>query len=118
MSNKRKLVRWHELTKEQQSNFGNGCGPRGLNWLIYDWVFLSSCRRHDFAYGRGGNELDRWHADWMFYRNMLVNAWAQGCVGCGIWYSLMATLYYLAVMLFGWMGFDYGTPKTKEEIFK
>lgn len=68
-------IRWADLTSSQQAEFGNGCGPDWLpRWmarLLFGWFFEASCRRHDFAYTRGGDDKDRLAADRGFFKAML-----------------------------------------------
>ena len=111
MTNK-SLVRWAHLTASQQKTYGNGCGPGGfLGPLICEWTFNASCRRHDLAYGRGGTESDRRRADWLFYKNMRNDA-AMHAMPRRICYNIIALVYFCAVFLFGWYGFDYGPAKS------
>lgn len=88
----------------------NGCGP---NWLpkkvkdlLFNWFYESPCDDHDKAYRKGGNELDRWRADFVFLRSMLLNLFNIHPIAFPI-AAVQALVFYLLVMLFGWTRFTY-----------
>lgn len=104
-------IRWADLTPQQQAEFGNGCGPDWLpRWLVkllFGWLFEASCRRHDFAYSRGGDETDRRESDRGFFKAM------QRDIQRLHWSLRLPALieaqgFYLLVRAFGWWQFDYG----------
>ena len=107
------LARWHDLTPQQQVNFGNGCGPvwlpAFLTTFLFAWFFTASCRRHDFAYVRGGNEADRKVADVGFLTAMLADV-AMAAVVYQPFLGLLAWVFYALVRLFGRHRFRYGRP--------
>lgn len=114
-----KKVRWDELTEEQQKAYGNGCGPAWLpKWLkklLFGWFFEASCKRHDFAYSRGGDEADRHEADYGFMRAMLDD------VARLPWYLQLpayieAWCFFVIVRVFGSLAFDYGEYKQLRDI--
>lgn len=104
-------VRWAELSELQQKTFGNGCGPEWFpQWLInllFGWFFEASCRRHDFAYSRGGDSVDRKAADKGFLKAMLRDA--ERLTGVERFLAHKVSIaFYLFVRVFGWMAFEYG----------
>ncbi len=106
-----KKLRWEQLTDWQKADFGNGCGPHWLPaWLVkllFGWFFEASCRRHDFAYSRGGDEADRREADRGFFKAMLRDVkrlhWSLRLPAL-----IEAGVFYLLVWVFGRWQFDYG----------
>lgn len=107
-------TRWSDLTEEQQQKYGNGCGPQWLPesiaGFLFGWLFDASCRRHDFAYDRGGLESDRLKADNGFFKAMLSDA--TRLTGSKLLVAILLTgLFYLLVRIFGWMAFNYGPYK-------
>ena len=119
-----KKVDWAELTAQQQSVFGNGCGPRlfspAVNRFVtrrlWGWLFDASCRRHDFAYARGGSKLDRRSADRGFYRALRADAHRLSARAGRVAASIFAWLYYIGVRLFGRFSFYYGPYRSKAEL--
>lgn len=112
---------FHDLTPAQQAIFGNGVGPvwmsnraRGLITKTASWFFKdASWRHHDFGYSVGYSLVHRRLYDRKFYRAMLRDALSQPAL---IWpiaapvAILIATLFFIAVRLFGGFGsFYYGT---------
>lgn len=87
----------------------NGCGPAWLGGWVPDGPdrqWLCPCNTHDTDYYKGGSELDRWRADWRLLTSCLKRlrfvAWYKRPFGV-IW----ALYYYIMVLLFGWMQFNY-----------
>ncbi len=113
------LARWHDLTPQQQANFGNGCGPAWLpafiTNFIFGWFFSASCRRHDFAYGRGGNEADRKVADVGFLTAMLGDV-ARAAVFYKPFLWLLAWVFYALVRWFGIHRFNHGLPLSLADV--
>jgi len=107
------LARWHDLTPQQQAHFGNGCGPAWLpdvlTTFIFSWFFTASCRRHDFAYTRGGHEAARKMADMGFLKAMLADV-AMAAVVYRPFLWLLAWVFYALVHVFGKHRFNYGEP--------
>lgn len=109
------MLRYHQLTPEQQEAITNGCGPKG-GWLDPpDWFFEASCDWHDFAYWRGGTEDDRLKADWGFYQAMIRDTRRAP------WYlrptlRFQAWLYYTAVRLFARSQFHYGEMRGLDDL--
>jgi len=115
--------RWADLTATEQVEFGNGCGPSFFPaWLIallFGWFFETSCRRHDFAYARGGSKADRKKVDQGFYKAMLRDAVRlddNGELVKAIVAILMARLFYVLVRGFGWLLFNYGPYRSLAEL--
>lgn len=87
----------------------NGCGPAWLGEWVPDGPdgeFLCPCNKHDQRYDLGGSELTRWHADLVFFWDMIERS-------CYLpWYKILlgfacAALYFLLVLLGGWRSFNY-----------
>ena len=121
MSCQCKPVRWAELSESEKNAFGNGCGPAWFpDWLVnllFGWFFEASCRRHDFAYSRGGSPSDRKAADKGFFKAMLRDA--KRLSGYQRWLaSVVAVVFYLLVRLFGWLAFKYGPYLTLSMIYE
>jgi hypothetical protein len=112
-------VSWHELTREEQRQFGNGCGPI-KKVLLHppQLVFQASCRRHDFYYSRGGTRIDRKKADQSFLQMLVKNALEQEPFHMALFYYLIALIYGAVVRAFGWTAFAYKPYLTKEKILE
>ncbi|AUZ85778.1 hypothetical protein [Methylophaga nitratireducenticrescens] len=122
-------VRWSQLTPQQQATFGNGCGPRWLpKWFnrilhhyLFGWLFEASCRRHDFAYARGGTEVNRKLSNKRYFEAMIRDAKRLADdkkYGRHLAATLMALTYYGFVTLFGRFSFNYGYYLTLNAILK
>lgn len=89
---------------------GNGCGPswmpKFIKALLFNWFFEASCNKHDIGYTLGGNEFRRWYCDYRFFVAMLHDV-----CRVRVQYKLLALVtavsFYVTVMLFGWMQFNY-----------
>ena len=110
---------YSSLSPEQKSKVCNGIGPgwfpewlRNLITETMSWFFddASWCH-HDFGYLLGFTEGYRWLYDWKFLKAMCRDAVFQKNWK---WKTtapvalLLSVFFYLAVMLFGWIGFHYG----------
>lgn len=134
------LVRWSDLTPDQQGSIGNGCGPslmpralkkvmpgvitkavewveKAIKWALFDWFHSASCDRHDFAHRRGGTEKHRRISDDGFRAAMKVDANRMRGIR-RIIAKAQASIYYRLVRWFGWMFFHYGSPRSISEILK
>ncbi|MBL4574606.1 MAG: hypothetical protein JKY51_00715 [Opitutaceae bacterium] len=117
------MLRWDDLTPLQKAQFGNGCGPaffpEYLTQFLFGWFFDASCRRHDFAYARGGSRSDRKADDIGFYKAMLRDAIlatrGNGFKERGL--CAVAWVFYKLVRGFGWLRFSYGPYKTHADLF-
>ena len=112
-----KKLLFSHLTQKQLTAFQSDC--TGMRELLSDnnsfRLSLSlSCKRHDFAYQRGGSWKDRQHADKQFYRDSLQVT--KKVVNSIYVYKSCALVFYCAVRLVGWRYFNYGPYKTFEEI--
>jgi len=95
----------------------NGCGGKG-GWLNPpDFNFEASCNWHDFNYWKGGTEMDRMHYDFGFYEAMLRDLKRSPWYNVPI-HFLLATIYYMAVRLFGKKYFYYGEKRTRKDIYE
>lgn len=112
---------WSRLTLREQNRVNNGCGP---SWLpkkakkfiqekVFGWFFHARCGHHDWGYIVGGNELRRISCDMKFGAAVAKDA-LRALVNalCAV---TLAPLFFLAVLLFGWLAFNYAGPLTKEE---
>lgn len=104
-------ARWRQLNLAQKKTFGNGCGPkwfpRWLTRLCFGWLFKASCRRHDFAYARGGNRADRKAADIGFKNGMAQDVEKYRGLK-KILANIVAAVFYRLVRLLGLFVFTYG----------
>lgn len=103
---------FQNLTPEQQSVYGNGCGVRGFN--VPDFVFTASCRHHDFNFERGSGTW--WKAPY-YYTKANWDFFALMWSDCYLWYHyIIAVIYFVVVMLVSWPWFTVGRWRTMEEI--
>lgn len=111
-------VRWSDLTLEQQMNFDCSCGFKKY-FAIPQFIFKASCCQHDLYYRRGGDIFDKAFADVMFYAYMLEDIVdLDRSFFVKAFYFKMATLYFLAVTLFGCFAFTWGRYRTIDEILQ
>jgi len=91
----------------------NGCGGKGARIKAPNFIFEASCNKHDELYEKGGKEVDRFIADFLFwwYMNKDVNLFAKK-----YWYVyplsyllgfMWAALYCIAVRIGGKKYFNY-----------
>lgn len=105
-----RLASLHNMPNDYKSN---GCGADKARFdFVPDTIFglsiVEACRRHDYAYERGGNTLDKSKADNEFLDNMLIiiNNYKK-------WYyphwlaRHRAMTYYDAVVRAGAVAFNY-----------
>lgn len=117
-------VTWDSLSLcEQMSCCTGSCGIELFGVIKYtpDFVFRSACCRHDFGYLRGGDETVRKLVDRNFKEEIRKLAGNDEVTGEPRtsekwWYKRWAELYADAVVRWGWMRFDYGPMKTKEQL--
>jgi hypothetical protein len=122
MAYQNKPAKWEDLTPTEQKQLGNGCGlkwfPTWLKHIMFGWFFETSCRRHDFAYIRGGSRLDRFLADRGLYKSMkkdasrFTNRWVH------LYTKTLSFVYYYAVRVFGIFIFNYGPYLTIKTILE
>ena len=108
-------IHWSDLTKKEQENYGDGCGALAKGFKVPDFIFRASCIQHDFNYARGGWPWHKAQADVWFYWAMLQDAWDYPKLEAFI-YSVLATLYFIVVLIVSWPFFTYGAWRSKEEI--
>lgn len=78
------------------------CGPGKSAFLIPDFIFTSSCLKHDNYYKKGGGIIEKVMADTFFYAYMLEDISKAGySFSRRMFYFLMATLYFIFVMTVG-----------------
>lgn len=109
-------MKYAELAPEDLAKITNGCGRKGGYLDPPDWIFTASCDHHDYHYWVGGNEYDRWEADWKFYHAMLQDAYDKGNFITRYWYYFLAWTYYQAVRKFGRVAFHYGRKRTRADL--
>lgn len=109
-------MKFADLNDEEISLISNGCGRKGGYLNPPDWIFTASCDHHDFHYWVGGNEYDRWKADWKFYMAMRQDAHDKGNFFTRPFYFLLAWAYYQAVRKFGRVAFHYGRKRTRADL--
>lgn len=106
---------FHDLTPEQQAQFGNGVGPywlpdrlRQMITKTASWFFKdASWRHHDFGYAVGGDRWDRARCDWKFLIAMLRDALSHPLIWSPIAAPtalLMSLVLFLAVRIGGQFG--------------
>lgn len=106
------------LTDEQIAFIANGCGGKGGLIKPPDFLFLASCKKHDFYYWRGCSEKLRKIYDGKFYKFMLED------IANARWYlkphyHVWAYAYYKFVRLGGKKYFYYGLKmKTIADLHK
>ena len=108
--------KWDDLSQEEQESCGyGGCGISlfGCIKIIPDFVFKKACWRHDFGYLRGGSEHVRNLIDANFAEEVRKLALEYGRLNA---YRYWAELYAGAVKKIGYMAWDYGPMKTKDQI--
>jgi len=103
-------IRFKDLTDHQRMVICNGCGPKGGIVPVPEFLFHASCDHHDFNYFIGGHRLQRKKADLQFYREMIRDA------GGDRYYRFWAKCYYMAVRLFGWTCFHWGTQRDLNDL--
>ena len=94
----------------------NGVGSSQLNIKIKSYIFNGPSKPHDFEYWVRGNEIDRLKADINFFKNCLkvlrLATWYKKPI-----YLLMSIFYFIILILFGWLTYEYGTRcETFEEL--
>jgi len=111
----KKPVSWSELTAAEKKTIEKGgfCGAKFL--LIPQFIFKASCSQHDFYYSRGGNFSDLCRANLWFYSAMLDDCARYNFIKM-FFFFLVATVYFLAVSIFGVFFFRFGKYKTKRQI--
>ena len=110
------MLKYSQLTCEQQMTIGNGCGGGKSALFIPDFVFYADCNQHDFYYWRGGSLKDKIVADSWFYYYMVKDLGMEDCIFKKVFYFLMATIYYIMVLVFGCFFFNWGNQKTLTDL--
>ena len=115
-------LRYVDLTEPEKTAIVNGCGPKGGNIPVPEFIFTASCDHHDFNYWLGCMEEDRHKADKQFYNAMkedcdaLKNHRALGRI-MYFRYRVWSWLYYKAVRHFGNHYFHYADKeRTRSDI--
>jgi len=101
------MLEFSDLTQEQIDFIANGCGAKG-SWIkVPDFIFGNSCKRHDFAYWRGGNEDDRRNADEELYADMELRVQMLNSMYKRLFYRAIVYIYKRAVWIRGSKNFQY-----------
>ena len=106
---------FHDLTPDQQLQFGNGVGPywwprwaRAVVTGLASWFFKSaSWRHHDFGYSIGYTAAHRRLYDWKFLVAMLRDAVRQPMPVVPV-AIIVATIFWIAVRVGGRPSFYFG----------
>lgn len=126
---------WHLLvpqslidaTQEEVEEKTGGCGPGSIgDWFVPDTMYGESvflaCQIHDWMYGEGVNEEDKFYADMVFDWNMkvliIMSPETDEIEGetLDAFRLRRASTYFLAVHLGGDDAFRSGKTLTKAEI--
>jgi hypothetical protein len=108
------------LSPEGKADICNGCGTKGLTWLIPDTMYgldiSEACNIHDFMYVTGIDEEDRTEADRVFKNNLLriIEAKTKWAI-IKILRRRRAVTYYQAVRMFGGPAFWSGKNEPGSE---
>lgn len=89
---------------------GCGCQKGVLKYIKppYAKKFYTPCVMHDDDYDRGGDSDDRFDADMNLYVNMMkVVKKENKSMFAVIWFTFIASLYFVGVRLFGNFYFNY-----------
>lgn len=116
-----KYPSWGKLTPTEKQAVNNGCGP---SWLpaklkhfielhLCGWMFTARCGHHDWGYTVGGNERRRIECDLKFGSAVIKDA-LRALVNA-LLAVIMAPMFFVCVLCFGWLSFNYGEPLTKKE---
>jgi hypothetical protein len=90
------------------------CGIGKSALFIPQFIFKSSCSKHDSYYEIGGDVIDKIYADAMFYALMLEDIRkVSHSILMRYFYFLMATLYLILVSVFGIIVFNWFDYKGK-----
>ena len=111
-------LEYDEMADEVKEQFISECGPARSFIKTRCNLFKASCRIHDWNYTAGGSEKDRKRADFGFFKRCAQNATNLNNPWRIWYYMLIATLWYLAIRLFGWHYFNYGPYRNVQEILE
>lgn len=94
-----------EASSLEHLNFCNGCGPKGIGFLIPNKLFgidfSLACNIHDWMYAEGKTIEDKESADRVFLNNMVrLIDHSQACRAAKIINHYRAKRYYLIVKNF------------------
>jgi len=77
----------------------NGCGPRGLQHLVPNFMFKPACDLHDNLYSA---KVNRSASDWAFYMRMRECIKKERNALKSILFKPIALFYYLVVRIGGY----------------
>ena len=120
---------YRDATIEQILAKTGGCGPGGLgDWVVPDTMYFESvflaCQVHDWMYGEGETEEDKFIADLLLLLNIIIliqltpfRNYLKENQKLDILRLLRAPKYYIAVSYGGGAAFDKGeSPQKIEDI--
>ena len=119
VSNTQFELHFRHLTVFEAKCICNGCGGKGGKINPPEFLFNASCNQHDFYYWRGGNEIDRYKADRMFFDKMKNDTKLSTNPLKRMFYLTMAYIYFKAVRKKGKSFFNYtNSPKNKDDLIQ
>ena len=66
---------YQDLSADEKSRICNGCGSKGLGWLIPNTIYglniSEACNIHDWQYSQGATLKDKEYADRIFLNNLV-----------------------------------------------
>jgi hypothetical protein len=92
------------------------CGAGKSAFLIPQFIFTASCRKHDQYFLEGGGIVEFVKANTFFYAYMLEDI-SKGGYGFirKMFYFKMATLYFIMVSIFGGIFFNWKINKINSQ---
>lgn len=122
---KNTILKYTDLTTEQQlyvkTYVYNGLGSKELGVILPEFIFKDAAIEHDFDSFSGGTDEDRKKADLKFFKNCKNLIEESNCTSYYyIIYSSIAYIYYLGLLCFSRLTWDYypEPAKTWEEFIK
>lgn len=94
----------------------NGCGAsKGFKPMEAEF-FDCPCDKHDIRYSRGGWEWHRLLADVSLFKDQILRSWKFSKWFAMPWHMLIATIYLVALVLFGWYNFSYSIRRVSKAV--
>ena len=103
------MLKLEDLSVQQKSLVCNGFGSQQDGFNPPSLIFGPSADDHDFSYWAGGTEKQRWKADFKFYIDCLKLIFGSRKYYLYPVYFGVATVYYIGLVLFGWLVWEYST---------
>lgn len=116
-------VRWSQLTKIEQANFGDGCT------FVPDFIFTKTCNAHDFYYsiGCGANHWyeNLWKAPYHKISEDLRMGYYGICDALRLRHLFWSPLFVLIIIVYtigliplSWPYFTYGAWRSLGQVLK